>query len=76
MISVKDYGIGIPDKNTLKIFEKFYRDAEVLSKYSGLGMGLYISAKIVQEHGGSIWVESKEGEGSTFYFSLPSEKKF
>ena len=76
VISVKDYGIGIPDKNTLKIFEKFYRDAEVLSKYSGLGMGLYISAKIVQEHGGSIWVESKEGEGSTFYFSLPSEKKF
>lgn len=73
VVSVKDYGIGISNKNMLKIFDKFYRDEQVIKKYSGLGMGLYISSKIIHGHGGSIWVDSKEGEGSTFHFSLPFE---
>jgi len=43
----------------------------VISKHSGLGMGMYIAAKIVDAHGGKIWVESALGEGATFHVSLP-----
>jgi len=71
IISVKDKGIGMAKEDIQKIFEKFHRNEGVVNKFSGLGMGLYISSRIIKEHGGDIWVESKEGEGSTFHFSLP-----
>ncbi|MES2267206.1 MAG: HAMP domain-containing sensor histidine kinase [Bacteroidota bacterium] len=70
-ISVKDQGIGMSLESTKLIFEKFYRDKDVVKTHSGLGMGLYVASKIIVDHGGSIWVESKEDRGSTFYFSLP-----
>jgi signal transduction histidine kinase len=72
VISIRDFGIGIPARQQQKIFEKFYRvDDAQEPLYPGLGVGLYLSSAIIQRHHGRIWVESKEGEGSTFYFSLP-----
>jgi PAS domain S-box-containing protein len=70
VVSVQDYGIGIPTDLQERIFERFFR---VMSdrNVSGLGMGLYITSEIVKLHGGKIWVESVEGKGSTFSFSLP-----
>ena len=72
LVSVRDQGIGIPEEYHDRIFERFYRVYDKNEKtFPGLGMGLYISSEIIKKHGGRIWVESKEGEGSTFYFTLP-----
>ncbi len=71
VVSVQDYGIGIPADMLEKIFERFFRIVDNRDAL-GLGLGLFISAEIVKLHGGNIWVESVEGEGSTFSFSLPS----
>jgi signal transduction histidine kinase len=71
--SVCDRGIGIPTDELGQVFERFHRGRQVSStNYGGLGLGLYITKQIVERHGGSIWVESKEGAGTTFYFSLPA----
>lgn len=71
--SVCDRGIGIPTDELSMVFERFHRGRQVSSaNYGGLGLGLYITRQIVERHGGSIWVESKEGAGTTFYFSLPA----
>lgn len=71
--SITDFGIGIaPDKLPF-VFERFYRVQETASMFSGLGLGLYISAEIVKRHGGEISVNSKVGEGSTFWFTIPLE---
>ncbi len=70
--SVCDRGIGIPVDELGQIFERFHRGRQVSStNYAGLGLGLYITRQIVERHGGSIWVESKEGSGTTFFFALP-----
>jgi len=72
IISVQDFGRGIPQEKIARIFERFYRIYETEDMNStGFGLGLYISSEIVKGHGGKIWVESKEGKGSTFSFSLP-----
>ena len=72
IVSVQDYGVGIAQEHRDKIFERFYRVYDERDKtFPGLGIGLYISYQIVKRHGGNLWVESREGEGSTFYFSLP-----
>lgn len=71
IVSVQDYGIGMSPEELHKIFDKFYRVEQVSRKYNGLGMGLYISSKIINDHGGKIWVESVEGSGCTFSFSIP-----
>lgn len=70
-ISVSDEGIGMSSENVEKIFDKFYRNQEVTNTHPGLGMGLYITSKIVADHGGKIWVESEQGKGSTFFFTIP-----
>lgn len=71
--AVADRGMGIPPDELSQVFERFHRGRQVSStNYGGLGLGLYITKQIVERHGGSIWVESKEGQGTTFYFSLPS----
>lgn len=74
VVYVKDIGMGIPKSQQEKIFERFYQ-VKGNSTYPGLGLGLYISSQIVEKHKGKMWVESKEGKGSTFYFSLPTAIK-
>jgi PAS domain S-box-containing protein len=73
--SVCDRGIGIPADELAQVFERFHRGRHVSStNYGGLGLGLYITKQIVERHSGAIWVESKEGSGTTFFFSLPAEQ--
>ncbi|MFZ2072440.1 MAG: HAMP domain-containing sensor histidine kinase [Minisyncoccia bacterium] len=75
-ISVKDNGIGISEEGKKKIFEKFYRDPQAQKKeVIGSGIGLFISKKIVEDHGGKIWFESSEKEGTSFLFTVPIYKK-
>ncbi|MEA2236972.1 MAG: hypothetical protein QOC81_1696 [Thermoanaerobaculia bacterium] len=70
--SVADRGIGIPTDELGQVFERFHRGRQVSStNYGGLGLGLYITKQIVERHGGTIWVESREGQGTTFSFTLP-----
>jgi PAS domain S-box-containing protein len=72
VISVQDFGIGIASHHQSKIFERFYRVYEDKNTtYPGLGIGLYLSREIIARHAGHIWVESAEGRGATFSFSLP-----
>jgi PAS domain S-box-containing protein len=74
--AVCDRGIGIPADELAQVFERFHRGRHVSStNYGGLGLGLYITKQIIERHGGTIWVDSKEGQGTTFYFSLPAEEK-
>jgi len=73
LTAVCDRGIGIPADELGQVFERFHRGRQVSStNYGGLGLGLYITKQIIERHGGSIWVESKEGQGTTFYFALPA----
>jgi len=70
---VRDEGLGIPADEQERIFEKFYRlDPAMTRGVGGTGLGLYICHELVKRMGGSIWVESKHGEGSTFTFELPA----
>ncbi|WP_394333015.1 sensor histidine kinase [Mucilaginibacter lappiensis] len=70
-VSVSDYGIGLSEEQIERIFERFYRVEDKKFMTSGLGMGLYISAEIINNHQGKIGVESELGRGATFYFELP-----
>ncbi len=73
--AVCDRGIGIPPDELQVVFERFHRGRQVSStNYGGLGLGLYITKQIIERHGGSIWVESREGQGTTFFFSLPASQ--
>lgn len=69
-VGVRDRGIGIPENKLTAIFSRFYRIGENKSP-SGLGLGLYLARQIIERHHGRIWAESKPGEGSVFYFTLP-----
>ena len=73
-VNVIDSGIGIPLVKQTEIFKKFYRVEESSLKFQGLGVGLYICAEIIKKHNGTIGVISEEGNGSTFYFTLPLNK--
>ena len=71
-ISVRDSGPGIAPQDQAKIFEEFQQaDNSITRKKGGTGLGLAISKRIIEMHGGRIWVESELGQGSTFSFTLP-----
>ena len=73
MTSVRDYGIGIAKEDQSKIFERFYRaDNKQTHDVKGSGIGLTLVKEIIEAHGGKTYVDSNPGEGSTFYFYLPS----
>lgn len=76
IISIQDFGMGIPKEEQGRIYERFFRAKEIKEgKIPGLGLGLFISSEIVKQHGGKLRVDSIEGKGSTFYFTLPVGKK-
>jgi two-component system, chemotaxis family, CheB/CheR fusion protein len=71
-VSVQDQGCGIPKDDIPKVFERFFRvTANKMDTYPGMGLGLFISAQIIERHGGTISVQSQLGEGSVFSFILP-----
>ncbi len=72
-IHIQDFGIGISEEVQPKVFDRFYRvDDTNGTRFSGLGLGLFISSEIIKQHKGAIWVKSHKGEGATFSFSLPA----
>jgi signal transduction histidine kinase len=72
VVSVTDTGVGIAPEDHTRIFEEFQQvDSSSTRKKGGSGLGLAISKRIVELHGGRLWVESAPGQGSTFYFTVP-----
>ncbi len=74
-IEVEDKGAGIPPEKLPHLFERYYRVHSTGVLGSGLGLGLYISAEIIRKHGGKIGVDSRKGEGCSFWFTLPTGVK-
>jgi two-component system CheB/CheR fusion protein len=71
-VSVQDQGVGIRAEDQSRVFERYYRaSSQHNNNVSGFGIGLYLSAEIINLHQGKIWLESEIGQGSTFYISLP-----
>lgn len=69
---IKDTGVGIPKDQQERVFSRFFRGANIVRlDTTGTGLGLFIAKNIVEAHHGKIWFESREGEGSTFHFTLP-----
>lgn len=72
-VSVKDDGMGIKPHDMKRLFDRYYRVQSTHTKHiSGFGIGLYLSAEIINRHNGKIWVESESGVGSTFHFTIPA----
>jgi PAS domain S-box-containing protein len=72
LFSIKDTGIGIPKAQQIHIFKRFYRTENAISMVpNGTGLGLFIARNVIQAHGGKIWLSSKEGKGTTFFFTIP-----
>ncbi|MCK4327096.1 MAG: HAMP domain-containing histidine kinase [Candidatus Diapherotrites archaeon] len=72
LVSIKDTGRGIRKKDLSKIFDKFIK---LETHVPGSGVGLWASKKVIEEHGGKIWIESQRGKGTTAFFTLPAVRK-
>jgi signal transduction histidine kinase len=71
-VSVQDSGIGIPDSLKTKVFDRFFRVKNPrIHSFPGMGLGLYITAGIIHQHGGRILVDDKQKKGTLIYFTLP-----
>lgn len=71
-VAVQDTGIGIAPQDVPKVFEEFAQvDGSAARKHDGTGLGVPLSKRLIESHGGTIWLESHPGEGTTFYFTLP-----
>ena len=76
LIKISDTGIGIKEEDLSKIFNEFYRvENPINQNVKGTGLGLTLARKIIEAHGGKIWVTSKLNEGTTFHFTLPITKE-
>jgi signal transduction histidine kinase len=76
IVEVQDEGIGVSDEDQTRLFDRFFRvRSQTARSRPGAGLGLAICKAIVEAHGGRIWVKSKQGQGSTFSFSLPVTKE-
>jgi two-component system, OmpR family, phosphate regulon sensor histidine kinase PhoR len=71
VVAVRDTGVGIAPAEIPRIFERFYKSDRARTRSGGTGLGLAIARHIIQAHNGRIWVQSKERQGSVFFFSLP-----
>ena len=72
VISVKDTGVGIPKDQQERVFSKFFRGVNVLKmEVEGSGLGLFITKNIIEAHGGKVWFDSKEGQGTIFSVTIP-----
>lgn len=74
-VSVTDYGMGISMEDQKRIFERFFRAGDIQQHFPGMGIGLYVCDQIIKNHGGTLWVESEKGKGSTFSFTLPLNER-
>ena len=75
IFSVKDRGLGIPESQKPRVFQKFFRADNVAKNIPGSGLGLYLAKSIIEGYRGKIWFESKEGKGTTFFVKLPIKQK-
>lgn len=72
LVAIKDQGIGIPRTQQSRVFQRFFRAGNAIGQETeGTGLGLFISRNVIEAHGGKIWFESREGKGTTFYFTVP-----
>ena len=74
-VSVTDTGMGIKMEDQKRIFDRFFRVGEIQQRFPGMGIGLYVCDQIIKNHGGTLWVESEPGKGSTFSFTLPLDER-
>lgn len=74
-VNVQDFGVGIPDAVVPRLFDKFYRSHRSKVQIGGTGLGLYLCKAIISAHGGNIWLKTKEGEGTTFSFTVEQFKE-
>jgi signal transduction histidine kinase len=73
-ISVSDNGVGIAEDRQQAVFDKFYQVRAAAEGTSGTGLGLAITKRLVEQHGGTIWLKSAPGNGSCFTFTLPLQE--
>jgi signal transduction histidine kinase len=71
LIEVRDNGVGISKENQERMFQKFFRVSDTADMVQGTGLGLVIAKRIVEAHGGEMWLESELGIGTAFLFTLP-----